>query len=105
MKSLKLSLAIILLVIAAVSQKAYADIIKQGDAGSGHDTSPVRKIELSIAADRDKIIQENAEIKEDERKLKEAEKIADRTEAQTIKVEMGRDIENRKNMVKGLKKE
>ena len=105
MKALKLSLAIILLAIAAVSQKAYADIIKTGGTGSGYDTSAVRKLELAIAEDRDKIIQENAAIKEDEWKLKEAEKIADRTKAQAIKEELGRDIARRKNTIKSLKKD
>ena len=107
MKALKLYLIISLLVIAAISQKVYAAniTVKKDGAGQGQENGAVRKLEIAIAADRDKIIQENAAIKENMRKIKESEKIADAAKAAEMKEELERDIEKRKNAIKELKKD
>ena len=66
-----------------------------------HENRDVRKVEFQIDADRDKIIEESNVIKSDRRKLKDADKISDKANAEGI----GKDIETREAKIKDLKKE
>jgi len=98
MKALRIYLAVTLIAgtisVVSLSQKAYA---------ADHENSAVRKIEIGIDTDRDKIIEESKAIKADRRKLKEAEKIADKAKVEQIKQEINQDIEKRKAAIKDLK--
>ena len=81
--------------ISAASQPVAQPAVSQ------HEKRDVRKVELEIDADRDKIIEESAAIKMDRRKLKDADKISDKVNAEGIR----RDIETREAKIRDLKKE
>ena len=104
MKILKVSLALTLIAaaisIAGLTQKLYAaDLDKPGAIGIDDNGVSVRKIELAIDADRDKIIEESKAIGRDKRKLKEAEKASDKANA----VQIRQGIKDREAVIKGLK--
>ena len=80
--------------IPAASQPAAQHI-------SQHENRNVRKVELAIDADRDKIIEESNVIKLDRRKLKDADKMSEKVNAEEIR----KDIETREAKIKDLKKE
>ena len=87
-------------------QSVYAvDAVKANLAvakpAAQHENAEVRKVELQIDADRDKIIEESNVIKLDRRKLKDADKISDKANAEGIR----KDIETREAKIKDLKKE
>ena len=67
------------------------------------ESNAVRKLEIDIDEDRDKIIEENKAIDIDKRKLKESEKISDRKESEKIKEEISGDIKKRESAIKDLK--
>ena len=82
----------------SLSQNVSAvDVIKNNPIGIHHENREVRKVELEIDADRNKIIEESNAINADRRKLK----YADKASGEEIK----KDIENRNAKIKDLKKE
>lgn len=109
MKSLIMYLAVILIagtILAAVlSQQASAfDINKSISSNTERERNGVCKLEADIAADRDRIIEENKAIKADRQKLKEAGKIADKAKAEQVRQELNQDIERRNAAIKDLKR-
>ena len=66
-----------------------------------HESQAVRKVELEIDADRDRIIKESNAINLDRRKLKDA----DKAKSEQVKEEIRKDIEDRESKIKDLKKE
>lgn len=75
---------------AVLSQETYAA-----------ESSAIRAIQADIDADRSRIIEENKAIIADRRKLKEAEKTADKANIEQIK----QDIEKREAAIRDLKKD
>lgn len=87
--------------ITTLSQTAYcADKSTNSAGNAGGSSAVVRKIEASIAADREKIIEEGKAINADKRKLKEAEKAADSATSEQVK----QDIKARELTIANLKK-
>ena len=106
MKTLRMYLVITLLVwttsLVVLLRQAYtADVNKDNLADIKQDGNAIHKIQAGIDADRDKIIEENKAIVVDRRKLKEAEKIADKAKIEQI----NQNIEKRKAVIKDLKKD
>ena len=81
-------------------QPAYCEAVKKEEVLEADGTrEQIRNIELSIAGDREKIIQETRAINEDKRKLKAAQKSGDKA----IADEMAKDIKTREAAIKAIK--
>ena len=109
MKVLRVSLAVTLITgtitAALLSQTAYG--AKTGDSNSAEvkgGKAAIHEIEVSIDADREKIIEEMKAIKVDRKKLKDTEKLADKVKAEAMKREIVQEIEKRQAAIKDLKK-
>ena len=90
--------------VSVLSKRAYtveATKDKNNLIDIKQDNSVIHKIQGDIDADRNKIIQESGAVTADRQKLKEAEKISDKTTAEQIK----QDIEKRESTIKDLKKD
>lgn len=64
----------------------------------------IHDLEASIAEDRDNIIAQGRAIKDDRRRIKDAERLSDKTEALRKIDEAGQDIKKREAAIKDLKK-
>lgn len=92
-----------MLAFPAAQEARAADEEKPGPAETEGARAEIHNLEAGIAADRDKIIAEGRAIKEDRRKIKDAERLSDKTKAAQIKEEAGADIKKRETAIKELK--
>jgi predicted RNase H-like nuclease (RuvC/YqgF family) len=74
-------------------------------ATARHENSAVLKLEMGIDADRENIIQESKEIKQSRKKLKEAQKLTDKTAAEKLIQDITQDIKRRESVIRDLKKD
>ena len=94
-------MAAVILEISSLQNLYAIDTVKNNPVVVPDQGHKARKVELEIDADRDKIIEESNAINADRRKLKDADKVSDKTGAEQIK----KDIEERKVKIIDLKKE